>query len=200
MLRPARAALSALCALGAAAAASTLTAHAFDTVQSFDPVPAGQGYTYYVIEHDFNNQPVQGRAVTISVQRAPGRDAAVAPGDAKGIPTGAWGQTATQVSGADGLAYFLLRTSTTPGENDFTWQDGTYTGQAVVIGRPLAAATAGRKAGATAAPKPAPTPLPLDPAAARSQLPSAAVPPLAVALLATLLVWLFLPPVLARRL
>lgn len=223
MLRRAREVLSGLTVVVAAASASTLTAHAFDKVQSVDPVPAGRGYIYYVREHDSDDQPLQGRTVTMSVQRAPGSDATVAPCDPQGHTSGSPAQTATQVSGADGLAYFFIRTATTPGENDFTWQDGTYSGQVIVIGKPVAAATAtataggatgtaqaastsasatpragaaggSRRGGTGAGPQGA-----AEPAAARVSLPSPTVPPLAAALLATMLAWLFGPALVQRH-
>jgi hypothetical protein len=204
VLRTARAVGTGLCALGAAVAASTLTVHAFDRVQSFDPVPAGRGYVYFVKEHDPQGDPVAGRTVTISVQHVPGAGASVAPCDAQGHPTGPALQTATEPSGIDGLAYFLIRTSTTPGENDFTWQDGTYTGQVVVVGTPVGgeAAAASRQGAGAATPNAdrggVRGPRGTVPVAARSHLPPLAMPPVAAAFLATLLVWLFLPPVLAR--
>jgi len=205
VLRTARAAVCGLCALGAAVAASTLSAHAFDRVQTFDPVPAGHGYVYYVKELDVQGQPLAGRTVTVSVVHAPGDGASVAPCDAEGHLTGAAAPTATQVSGADGLAYFRLRTSTTPGENDYSWQDGTYSGQVVVVGKPVSAgaSAASRQAESTATPGGGhgggARPVGVVQVAARPHLPPTAIPPVAAALLATLLVWLFLPPVLARR-
>lgn len=196
MHRPRRAALAGLGAL-AAAALTTATVHAVEQSQSFDPVPAGRGYVYYVREADTEHQPISGRRVTMSVQHAPGPDASVAPSDAKGKLTGPAGKTASEVTGDDGLAFFVIKTSTTPGANEFLWQDGTYTGQVVVVGKPLngAAATAaprgagpGRRAGGVTRRPPA------------HALPSTAMPPLAAGLLSSLLVFLLAPPVLARRL
>jgi hypothetical protein len=193
--RPRCAALAGLGAL-AAAALTTATVHAFENTQSFDPVPAGRGYVYYVREADTDHQPISGRRVTMSVQHAPGPDATVAPSDAKGKPTGPAGQTASEVTGDDGLAFFVIKTSTTPGDNEFVWQDGTYTGQVVVVGKPLgAAATASPRGGGAG--HHARTPARAVPA---HGLPSSAMPPLAAGLLASLLVFLFAPPVVARRL
>jgi hypothetical protein len=202
VLRTARAVLVGLSALAASVAASTLLAHADASTQAFDPVDAGRGYVYWVKEHDTAGDALPGRTVTLTVQRAPGPGAAVAPSDATGRVTGARGQAATQVSGGDGLAYFRLWTSTTPGENDFIWQDANYSGLVTVVGRAVpggvasASPVAGRvgtvasrhAAGAgTAA------------AAGHAHLPPAAMPPLAAALLAMLLVFIFVPPVLARN-
>jgi hypothetical protein len=198
LLRPLRALLTGLSVLAAVAAVSTVSAHAFEKVQSFDPVPAGRGYVYYVKEADTQHQPIVGRRVTMSVQHAPGSDASVAPSDSKGSPTGPAGQTASAVTGDDGLAFFVLKTSTTPGDNEFTWQDGTYTGQVVVVGKPL-----GGAAPATATPRVQSTatrPRPAAPSAAVPGLPAKGMPPLAAGLFATLLVWLVGPAALRRSL
>jgi hypothetical protein len=200
-VRPLRALLTGMSVLATAAAVSTAPVHAFEKVQSFDPVPAGRGYVYYVKEAATDHQPIVGRRVTMSVQHAPGSDASVAPSDAKGNPTGPAGTTASVVTGDDGLAYFVLKTSTTPGNNEFTWQDGTYTGQVVVVGMPLGGAA---PATAHASAKPAtggkPAKPPASATAATVSLPAKGMPPLAAGLFATLLVWLLVPRALERRL
>lgn len=180
----------------AAAAACSVTAHAFDRTESLDPVSAGRGYVYYVKELDTDHQPVQGHVVTMSVQQGAGGDASVAPCDPGGHPTGPAGQTASELSGPDGLAYFFIKTSTTPGTNEFTWKDDTYKGQIVVVGKPLPGAAAKPShSGASAHPAPgAPAA-----AAARAKLPQRAMPPLAAGLLAFLVVCLVAPPLLARH-
>jgi hypothetical protein len=75
------------------------------------------------------------------VQSAPGTDASVAPADASRRATGPQGNQASTKSGADGLAYFALELSPTPGENDFVWDDGVFTGLVVVVGTPAPAGT-----------------------------------------------------------
>jgi hypothetical protein len=206
--------LAALVAAAAAAVGSPMPALAFDKVDQLQPVQAGRGYVYYIREADVQKQPLAGRPVTVKVGKVPAPDAAVAPADAQGHATGPAGVTAVEQSGADGLAYFLLRTSSTPGDNEFTWSDTTWTGQVLVTGQPASAASptvsapagasgssGGAKgptggaggAGATAKPK-SPTPAQL-----AGRLPTAAVPPLAAGLAAMGLVWLTVPPYLARR-
>lgn len=211
----ARAVLPGLCAAAAAVATCT-TALAYSQTKYTDPIAAGRSYVYYVHEVDTDRQPWAGRTVTMTVKQAPGGDASVAPSDSAGHATGPAGQSATGVSGADGLVFFILTTSATPGENDFVWKDDTYDGLVVVLGvghspsaSPSAAAGShgqgrgGGGAGTTGAgsggsshgssPGSAVT------AGSRARLPQASMPPLAAALLAVLLVWLLLPPVLARR-
>jgi hypothetical protein len=204
---PARAVLTGLVVL-AAVAASPLTARAFDRVESLDPVAAGHSYVYYVREVDTDHQPIAGRSVTMSVQHAPAPDTTVAPADSSGHTTGPAGLSAKEVSGADGLAFFLLTTSKTPGDNEFTWQDGIYNGQVVVVGKPVPGTSP------TPSPRPSasPTAVPRAAAGAKSppvsggggaaasvRLPASRVPPLAAALLAALLVFLLVPSSLARR-
>ena len=197
MRQAARTVLTGLCAAAAAAATCSVTAHAFDRTESLDPVPAGRSYVYYVKELDTDHQPVQGHVVTMTVQQGAGADASVAPCDPKGHPTGPAGQTASELSGSDGLAYFLIKTSTTPGTNEFTWKDDTYNGQIVVVGKPLpgAAAKPSRNTGTSHATPSADRTA----AAARAKLPQRAIPPLAAALLAFLLVCLIAPPLLVRH-
>ena len=198
----ARAVLVGLSASLAAVAACTATALAFDRVETLDPVAAGRAYLYFVKEVNADQQPMPGRTVTMAVLHGAGPDASVAPSDSKGRATDSAGATATEVSGDDGLAYFLLRTSSTPGRNEFTWKDHDYSGEVVVVGKSLSGAGAspsaseqsaggggthtGGKAGGTGA------------HARAAHLPPLAMPPLAAALLAFILVLLLAPPVVSR--
>lgn len=193
----ARAVLVGLSASLAAVAACTATALAFDRVETLAPIAAGRAYLYFVKELDVDQQPIAGRTVTMAVQQGAGPDASVAPSDSKGHATGTAGATATEVSGDDGLAYFLLRTSSTPGRNEFTWKDPDYSGEVVVVGKSLSGAGAspsasgggthaGGKGGGIGAHTRA------------AHLPPVAMPPLAAALLAFLLVLLLAPPVVSR--
>ena len=189
----------------AAAALGSVAALAYDKIDPLAPVPAGRAYVYYVHEVDTDHQPIEGHTVTISVQRAPGSDATVAPSDSKGHPTGPAGQTASQQSGSDGFAYFLLTTSKTPGDNEFTWTDGTYTGQVVVVGlgatalasaSPSGAAAHGR-AGSTGGKRP--SAVTVGAGSTKPHQPPGGIPPLAAGIVAAVLVWLLAPPALARR-
>jgi hypothetical protein len=190
-----------------AALAPVTPAHAFSKVDRLEPVPAGHSYVYYVRETDNDRKPAAGRSVTMKLQNAPGPDATVAAADARGHASGPEGQSATEASGPDGLAYFLLKTSTAVGVNEFVWDDGSYTGQVLVTGlgpggatpSPSAAPTAapghggsgsGRASGGSAGPSAA---------ALRGRLPETRMPPIAAGLVATGLVWLLVPAVLRRR-
>ncbi|HXA29539.1 MAG TPA: hypothetical protein VN193_12440 [Candidatus Angelobacter sp.] len=228
MSRAVRLAPIGLAALLAAALGSVTTALAFDKVDRLLPVQAGRGYVYYLDEVDASRQPLAGRSVTMKVGTVPGPGASVAASDAKGHPTGTPGASATAVSGSDGLAYFVLRTSTTPGDNQFTWSDTSWTGEVLIAGLPPAGATpsptaaptptasplsaaAGPGAGAGAAAggghggPPASTRAPAHPraapAAARVAGGGAGFPPVLAGVLATAVVWLALPLtlMLARR-
>lgn len=192
MPRSARIAPIGLAALIAAAAASVTTALAFDKVDQEQPIAAGRGYVYFVREVDVHKQPLPGRTVTISVGTAPGPDASVAPSDAGGHLSGPAGKTASQVSGADGFVHFVIRTSTTPGSNQFLWTDTAYTGEVLVTGTPPASPAPSPRAAAAAG-----THGGAPPASHGWRLPS--VPPLAAGIAAMALVWLVAPPVLARR-
>lgn len=197
-----RAVLTGLSALAAAVATTSVTAHALDRTESLAPVPAGRGYVYWVKEVDNDHQPIAGRTVTMTVQHGAGSDATVAPSDANGHATGQPGQTASELSGSDGLAFFILKTSSTPGDNEFTWRDDTYSGQVVVVGQPLAGATAQAKAANTgkgSGAKAKGAGAGAAHVAGRAGLPGVAMPPLAAALLAFLVVLLVAPPALARR-
>jgi hypothetical protein len=128
--------LAAGLAAGAAALAMASPALAYSRVDKLDPILSGRGYVYYVKEVDTSNHPIAGRTVTMSVGTVPGVGATVAPSDASGHLTGNAGQTTSVVSGPDGLAYFALHTSPTPGLNEFLWHDDDYTGQVLVEGLP----------------------------------------------------------------
>ncbi len=206
MHHPARAVLAGLCAAAAVVATCPSIALAYDRTDHPDPIIAGRNYTYFVKEIDAARQPLPGRTVTMMVQHGAGPNASVAPTDASGHATGPAGANASEVSGADGLAFFILKTSTTPGENDFVWRDPTYTGLVVIVGTPLggaspaahgagsggggSAASAGGHHGGSGAG---------GGASGRARLPQTAMPPLAAGMLAFLLVWLLAPPVLRRH-
>jgi len=212
-----RSVLTGLCAAVAVVTSGT-TALAYSQTKYTDPIVAGHSYVYYVHEVDTDRQPWAGRTVTITVSKAPGADASVAPSDSAGHATGPSGQSASGVSGADGLVFFILATSATPGENDFVWKDDTYDGLVVVLGvapSPSASPAGGGAAagggahprggggsGTTAGPQRSSggAGSSSGAAAARARLPQTPMPPLAAGLLAVLLVWLLVPPVLARRL
>lgn len=228
MSRAVRLAPIGLAALIAAALGSVTTALAFDKVDRLLPVQAGRGYVYFLHEVDASKQPLVGRSVTMKVGTVPGPDATVAASDPKGHATGTPGLSATAVSGSDGLVYFVLRTSTTPGDNQFTWSDTSWTGEVLIAGVPPAGATpsptvapsptasavppavgaagagAGGAAGGRGGP-PASTRAPAHPrsapAAARVVGGGGAFPPVLAGVLATALVWLALPLtlLLARR-
>jgi len=206
-----------LAAVIAATVGSLTTALAFDKVDHLKPIQAGRGYVFFVKEVDTNQQPLGGRRVTADVGRVPGAGASVAPCDAQGHATGPAAESASAQSGDDGHVYFLLRTSSTPGENEFTWTDATWTGEVLVTGEAPASALAGAASGggsggangaggvggvgaAGAAGGPGGTGGGAPSAAALAgRLPARGVPPLAAALAAAGLVWLVLPGVLAGR-
>jgi hypothetical protein len=189
------------------ALAPATPALAFSKVDRLEPVPAGRGYVYYVRETNNDHQPLAGRSVTMKLQNAPGPGATVAAADAKGHLSGPEGQTAIEASGPDGLAYFLLKTSTAIGVNEFVWDDGNYTGQVLVTGL--------GPDGATPSPTPNPTPPPAaahggsgaargggsgpSAAALRGRLPATRMPPIAAGVVAAGLVWLVVPGLLRRR-
>jgi len=113
----------------------------YDKVDRQQPQTAGTALAYYIREANSQDQPQPGRTVTMRVQSAPGTGASVAPADASRRATGPQGNQASTKSGADGLAYFALELSPTPGENDFVWDDGVFTGLVVVVGTPAPAGT-----------------------------------------------------------
>jgi len=191
-----------LAALIAAALGPATTVLAFDKVDQLQPVAAGRGYVYFVHEVDAQKQPVAGRTVSVSVGTVPGPGASVGPADAEGHLTGPAGATAAEQSGSDGLVYFVLRTSTTPGQNQFTWTDSTWSGEVLVTGTapatpspaPAGAAGTARGGGPHGASGTG------HGGATRSAAsPSPRVPPVLVALAATALAWLAAWWVLLRR-
>lgn len=208
MSRTARLAPIGFAAAIAAALGSATAALAFDKVDNLQPIQAGRGYVYYVHEVDVQKQPVQGRTVTVNVGKVPGRDATVAPADAQGHATGPAGAAAQELSGTDGLAYFLLRTSTTPGVNEFTWTDTTWTGEVLVTGQPAPSSSPAAGSGAAAGSSHGGTASGAGgsggsgkaaSASTAARTPGRGVPPVAAGLAAMVLAWLVLPPVLARR-
>lgn len=123
----------------------------FDKVDRQPPQTAGTALAYYIREANSQDAPQAGRTVTMRVQSAPGTGAKVAAADASRRAVGPQGNQASTKSGADGLAYFALELSPTPGENQFVWDDGVFTGEVVVVGTPAPAG------GVHAAPPPART-------------------------------------------
>jgi hypothetical protein len=113
----------------------------YDKIDRQQPQTAGTALAYYIREANSQDQPQSGRTVTMRVQSAPGTGASVAAADASRRATGPQGNQASTKSGADGLAYFALELSPTPGENDFVWDDGVFTGLVVVVGTPAPAGT-----------------------------------------------------------
>jgi hypothetical protein len=204
---PARAVLAGLCAAAAAVATWSLTALAYDRTDHPDPIVAGHTYTYFVKEIDTDHQPIRGRRVIMTVLRGAGPDTAVAASDANGNTEDQPGPSASEVSGADGLVYFVLRTSSTPGENDYAWRDDTYSGLVVVVGKPSGVASPSASAGAGGAGghrggasgggggSGSKNVADFD----RAALPPTSMPPLAAGMLAFLLVWLLVPPLLQRH-
>ena len=192
MPRSAWLARAGLAAAIAAALGPVTAALAFNKTDTEKPVEAGRGYVYFIREVDTHKQPLAGRTVTMTLGTVPAPDATVAASDASGHVTGTPGRTATEQSGADGMVYFVLRTSTTPGQNQFTWSDTAYTGQVLVTGTapPSPTARAGAAAGSAHG-------------GAQSAPPAAShrlvVPPLAAGIAASALVWLGGPALLARR-
>jgi hypothetical protein len=184
--------------------ASPQSALAFDKVDQLQPVAAGRGYVYFIREADALKAPLAGRSVSIAVGKVPGPGATVAPADATGHAVGPAGATATQASGEDGRVYFLLRTSTTPGVNEFTWKDPQYSGQVLVTGTgasPSAAAAgaggggAGARGGTGAAAGSSRAPG----GAAKSPSHGGLPPPIA-GTIAAAACWLLAPRLLRRRL
>jgi hypothetical protein len=188
VLRAVRPAAIGFAALVAAALGPVTTALAFDKVDHLQAVQAGRGYVYFLRELDAHKQPVAGRTVTVKVGTVPGGDASVAPSDAKGHATGPAGATASAISGADGLVYFVLHTSTKPGDDEFIWNDVSWTGEVLITGlAPTAALPAAAPAAKSVAKPPAHN------AAAAAPSPSHGLPPWAAGLIASALVWAGLP-------
>jgi hypothetical protein len=193
-----------LAALTAAALGSvTSVSAAFDKVEPLPPIQAGRGYVYYLHEVDAQKQPVAGRTVVVKVGTVPGPGASVAASDAEGHLAGPAGPTAKASSGADGLVHFVLRISTTPGVNEYIWDDGNHQGQVLITGLAGAQASpgAGSGAGAVRGAAAGGTSAPGGPTAAQlaRRLPARRVPPLAAGLAGAALCWVLLPGLLARR-
>ncbi len=130
---------------------------AYDKVDRQQPQIAGTALAYYIREANSQDAPQPGRTVTMRVQSAPGTGASVAAADASRHPAGPQGNQASTKSGADGLAYFALELSPTPGENQFVWDDGVFTGLVVVVGTPAPAGTHPPPVAAQAAPAKGPS-------------------------------------------
>jgi hypothetical protein len=125
-----------LLALAALLALAPVRVLGYDKVDRQPPQTAGTALAYYIREANSQDAPQAGRPVTMRVQSAPGTGASVAPADASRHAVGPQGNQASTKSGADGLAYFALELSPTPGENQFVWDDGVFTGLVVVVGTP----------------------------------------------------------------
>ncbi|TMD02526.1 MAG: hypothetical protein E6J03_09220 [Chloroflexi bacterium] len=140
-MRPSRhrLALMALTALATLLALLPVRVLGYDKIDRQQPQTAGTALAYYIREANSQDAPQAGRPVTMRVQSAPGPGASVAPADASRRATGPQGNQASTKSGPDGLAYFALELSPTPGENDFVWDDGVFTGLVVVVGTPAPA-------------------------------------------------------------
>lgn len=134
-----RLALVALPALAALLALLPARVLGYDKIDRQQPQTAGTALAYYIREANSQDAPQAGRTVTMRVQSAPGTGASVAPADASRHAVGPQGNQASTKSGPDGLAYFALELSPTPGENDFVWDDGVFTGLVVVVGTPAPA-------------------------------------------------------------
>ncbi|HEY2703887.1 MAG TPA: hypothetical protein VGL20_09375 [Candidatus Dormibacteraeota bacterium] len=129
----------------------------YDKVDRQQPQTAGTALAYYIREANSQDAPQPGRTVTMRVQSAPGTGATVAAADASRHPVGPQGTQASTKSGSDGLAYFAIELSPTPGENQFVWDDGVFTGLVVVVGTPAPAGTHPPPVAAKPAPSQGPT-------------------------------------------
>lgn len=129
----------------------------YDKVDRQQAQVAGTALAYYIREANSQDAPQPGRTVTMRVQSAPGTGASVAAADATRHPVGPQGTQASTKSGADGLAYFALELSPTPGENQFVWDDGVFTGLVVVVGSPAPAGAHPPPAAAQPAPAKGPS-------------------------------------------
>ena len=123
-----------LLAVSALLALAPVRVLGYDKVDRQQPQIAGTALAYYIREANSQDAPQPGRTVTMRVQSAPGTGASVAAADATRHPVGPQGTQASTKSAADGLAYFALGLSPTPGENQFVWDDGVFTGLVVVVG------------------------------------------------------------------
>jgi hypothetical protein len=146
-----------LLAVSALLALAPVRALGYDKVDRQQAQVAGTALAYYIREANSQDAPQPGRTVTMRVQSAPGTGASVAAADATRHPVGPQGTQASTKSGADGLAYFALELSPTPGENQFVWDDGVFTGLVVVVGSPAPAGAHPPPAAAQPAPAKGPS-------------------------------------------
>ena len=146
-----------LLAVSALLALAPVRALGYDKVDRQQAQTAGTALAYYIREANSQDAPQPGRTVTMRVQSAPGTGASVAAADATRHPVGPQGHQASTKSGADGLAYFALELSPTPGENQFVWDDGVFTGLVVVVGSPAPAGAHPPPAAAQPAPAKGPS-------------------------------------------
>ncbi|MDB5114296.1 MAG: hypothetical protein JWL78_1366 [Chloroflexi bacterium] len=146
-----------LLAISALLALAPVRVLGYDKVDRQQAQVAGTALAYYIREANSQDAPQPGRTVTMRVQSAPGTGASVAAADATRHPVGPQGTQASTKSGADGLAYFALELSPTPGENQFVWDDGVFTGLVVVVGSPAPAGAHPPPAAAQPAPAKGPS-------------------------------------------
>jgi hypothetical protein len=146
-----------LLAVSALLALAPVRVLGYDKVDRQQAQVAGTALAYYIREANSQDAPQPGRTVTMRVQSAPGTGASVAAADATRHPVGPQGTQASTKSGTDGLAYFALELSPTPGENQFVWDDGVFTGLVVVVGSPAPAGAHPPPAAAQPAPAKGPT-------------------------------------------
>ena len=146
-----------LLAVSAVLALAPVRVLGYDKVDRQQAQVAGTALAYYIREANSQDAPQPGRTVTMRVQSAPGTGASVAAADATRHPVGPQGTQASTKSGADGLAYFALELSPTPGENQFVWDDGVFTGLVVVVGSPAPAGAHPPPAAAQPAPAKGPS-------------------------------------------
>ncbi|MDB5067519.1 MAG: hypothetical protein JWM18_3953 [Chloroflexi bacterium] len=146
-----------LLAVSALLALAPVRVLGYDKVDRQQAQVAGTALAYFIREANSQDAPQPGRTVTMRVQSAPGTGASVAAADATRHPVGPQGTQASTKSGADGLAYFALELSPTPGENQFVWDDGVFTGLVVVVGSPAPAGAHPPPAAAPPAPAKGPS-------------------------------------------
>jgi hypothetical protein len=146
-----------LLAISALLALAPVRVLGYDKVDRQQAQVAGTALAYYIREANSQDAPQPGRTVSMRVQSAPGTGASVAAADATRHPVGPQGTQASTKSGADGLAYFALELSPTPGENQFVWDDGVFTGLVVVVGSPAPAGAHPPPAAAQPAPAKGPS-------------------------------------------
>jgi hypothetical protein len=146
-----------LLAVSALLALAPVRVLGYDKVDRQQAQVAGTALAYFIREANSQDAPQPGRTVSMRVQSAPGTGASVAAADATRHPVGPQGTQASTKSGADGLAYFALELSPTPGENQFVWDDGVFTGLVVVVGSPAPAGAHPPPAAAQPAPAKGPS-------------------------------------------